>query len=118
MNEFFKKYWKGYELIWCDLCNCASIRCPDCNLCSCSCGSCEKCISIFKEFDTSKNSLYDYLTDKEIEVNEKIWQLKKHILNSLELGEKEINFQKLKETGGLSQNEEQLYFKDFLDPNI
>ncbi len=117
MNEFFKKYWKSYELFWCDLCGCASIVCPSCKSGSCSCGGCEKCISDVKEFDTCKNSLRDYLTPAEQETSEKIWQLKKHILNSLELGEKEIDFQKLKETGGLSQNEEQLYFKDFLDPN-
>jgi tRNA U54 and U55 pseudouridine synthase Pus10 len=109
---FGGKKWKDkYFVEWCDLCDTAIIICldPNCGGSSCNGHSCEKCHDDITEFDLCKTKVQDYLSKDEIRIYEKSLRIKKHILETLAKGEKEINWKKLQSNGELSAWEEQLF---------
>jgi hypothetical protein len=107
------KMWKDkYELSWCDLCDVAVITCPECKNSSCNSGSCDKCKEDMKEFSSYKCKVQNYLSEDEIKVYEKSLRIKRHILNTIPLGIKEIDWKKLQSDGELSEWEESLFSKE------
>lgn len=104
--------WKGkYVVSWCHLCNTASIShhgCPG-HGSSCNAGGCPDCIEDFKEFNKLKTTVEDYITEEEAKTWEKCLRLRKHIVESLQRGEKQLYWEKLAKEGHLSQNERQMF---------
>lgn len=111
--------WKGCELDWCSSCEVASISCPaGCHGSSCNCGGCEVCIPLHQEFSQSKTHVRDYMTEEETKAYMKGLKLRKLILESLNLGETEINWQRLYETGELSQHDEEVFSEKLKDKHL
>jgi hypothetical protein len=107
-----EKKWKDkYFVEWCDLCDIAIIICPEpgCGGSSCNGHSCEKCDKDITEFNSYKTKVQDYLSKDEIRIYEKCLRIKRHILETLANGEKEINWKKLQSEGQLSGWEEGLF---------
>jgi hypothetical protein len=117
-NEMFifGERWKGknreYSVSWCDLCDVAIISCEDCHGSTCNCMSCEKCSEDFEEFCKYKRCVEDYLTGEEIKIYQKCLQIRKHILETIQIGEKEIDWNKLNERGDLSEWECGMFLND------
>src|SRR6266498_2190781 len=101
--ELHKKWKNRYIVKWCELCDRASILCPDCKNISCNGGSCEKCKEDFIEFTSLKHSIENYLTYEEIKTYLKCLALKKYIVKTLRNGDKEIDWNKLDKEGELSE---------------
>jgi hypothetical protein len=116
-NDIFNDVlWKNtYQISWCELCNSAVITCPHCKLSSCSGGGCDKCSDDFHEFNMGWTAVWEYLTHSEEIIYEKIFRLKHFILESLKLGDKKINFEKLISLGKLSSHDKILFSKDIED---
>lgn len=109
------KKWKNkYKVTWCDLCNCAIIICPECKNSSCNCSSCDKCYDDFGEFYKCKVNVSNYVTEEEFKVYSKCLSIKRHILESLREGEKEINWKNLKKLGKLSRNDEEIFKNELI----
>lgn len=105
--------WRGtFKLSWCDLCECASIICPDCKLGSCSAGSCEKCHDAFTEFLEQQITVESYLSPEEAEIYRKGIKLKQLIFDSLGRGETQIDWKVLHERGELSRHDEKVFAKE------
>ncbi len=105
INEIFGTKWKNkYIIKWCDLCDCAVISCieDNCRGSSCNGTGCSKCRDDFDEFNKSKTSVFEYLTLEERDTYIKCNQLKKHIMETLADGDKEIDWKKLDKEGKLS----------------
>ncbi len=111
LNDIFSPglYKNKYKLIWCENCDCVAFICNACMNGSCNGGGCDECYNDSIEFHQSKISLRDYLPEDELWIYDKIESLKYHMLRSLAKSEKEIDFNKLKESGELSQNEEKMF---------
>lgn len=108
-----EKRWKDkYTITWCDTCEVAIIYCPDCHNSSCNASGCEKCHDDFVEFHVLKHSVSSYLIEEEKKVYKKIFWIKKYILESFRAGEKEINWNKLKEDGHLCTASEKMFEKE------
>lgn len=110
LDEIFgsKKYWTSsrgnkYEIFRCDLCECFSLKYPCCGNTTCNCGGCDKCKEDDKEFRECKTTEYAYLLIEEMEILEKVNLLKRHILDCLAAGFKEINWKWLEDNGKLCQ---------------
>lgn len=114
LDEIFsEKKWKDkYFVEWCDLCDTAIIVCKDCKNSSCNGGGCNSCINDFNEFNSCKTKIHEYLSDEEIQIYEKCLRLKKHIIESLNCGEKEINWKQRLADGKFSKNEEEMFKKE------
>lgn len=100
LNEIFDSlvlYKNKYKLIWCDTCDRAAIVCIECNNVSCNGSGCEVCISDSDFVDFNKNvvRVEEYLTPDEMKTYIKIETIRKHIINSLSLGEQKIDFKRL-----------------------
>lgn len=100
-----------YTIGWCDLCNTATITCPECKYGSCSGGGCEKCTEDFKNFSNRKTRISDYLNDEEKLIYNKILSIKKFIINHIGYRD-EIDFKHLKKEGQMSRYEEDLFYKE------
>lgn len=102
--------WKGNKFWWCDMCDTFSIGCPvKCTGSSCNGGGCPECIELHKDFHKAKTSMTDYLNQSEREVYEKIRWLKKYMKESLEQGEYEINWKRMKQQGHLCKITESMF---------
>ena len=119
MNELCNGKWKAksgreYVINWCYLCDCAGFSCleKDCHGSTCNCGGCDICGPDQDEFREYKTSIYNYLTDEEMKVYEKCLRIKKHILETIPEGMKEIDFKFLDKEGKLSQNERVMFEKE------
>jgi len=113
---FGENKWKEkYTIDYCDQCETFMVSCPVCNFGSCSGGGCKECHDDTIEFHNTikKTNISDYLTEEEKLTFTKIHALKRHMWDSICLGESEIDFDKLKEDGKLSQVTEEL-FKNLL----
>ena len=107
-----RQLWKGkYRVSWCGTCRTAYIACvePNCDGTSCNGGGCEKCHEDFVEFHTCKTSIEDYLSDDEIETYRKIIHLQSLILESLRMGDKEIDFEKMNREDLLTEYSKKLF---------
>lgn len=104
----FDKTWQGkqglYTVIWCDLCNAATIGCleTDCHGSTCNGGGCDKCKEDHAEFATYKTNVYHYLTKEEREVYDKALSIQQFIMNTVPEGMKELDWKKLDDAGCLS----------------
>lgn len=113
--------WQGkhaiYNLDWCALCRTASIHNPncDCHGSSCNAGGCKFCREDFDVFHKCKTTVREYLTEQECAAHDKALRLIKWILESLTLGEQEIDWKRLKTTGQTSRNDDEV-FKDRFQP--
>lgn len=109
------RYWtspngKAYHLIWCEPCHDATIQCTACENTSCNAGGCGNCLADFEYFTTNyKYRVFQYLTTDENKVYEKALQIKKFLLDSLAYGEKEINWKRLRDSGEMSRNDEEVF---------
>ena len=120
LNDILNNHprWKGLKLWWCDLCETASIGCnnPECHGSSCNAMGCESCIAIHKEFNKEyKTTLHEYLSHEENQTVRKAHQIQKFILESLAIGEKEINWKRMYETGHLSQQDMEIFQTELKD---
>jgi hypothetical protein len=107
--------WKDkYPVKWCDSCDTFIIGCTEelCTGTSCNGGSCEKCHSDHLEFNKAKTSPIEYLDDNEKKTYLKIHFLKQYVKDSLVLGEKEINWKRLKDEGRICVEAEELFKKE------
>jgi hypothetical protein len=115
--------WKGtngyYAVKWCDLCDTATISCLEekCNGSSCNGTGCIKCRPDFSKFNESKTCVKEYLTVEEQGLYDKFVQLKRHIIDSLLRGEKEIDWQKLDKEGRLSEYDCHLFLSETYGEN-
>ena len=113
--------WQGrhalYDLDWCALCRTASIHNPNCGChgSSCNAGGCKNCGEDFDVFHKCKTTVREYLTEQECAAHDKALKLIKWILESLTLGEQEIDWKRLKTTGQTSRNDDEV-FKDRFQP--
>ena len=111
---FGESKWRNkYEFDWCDLCDCAIVICnePECHGTTCNCTGCEKCINDadYKDFENVKNRVEFYLTEDEIKIYHKARRIKELIMHTIGMGDKEIDFQKLKAQGHLSRSDEEMF---------
>jgi tRNA U54 and U55 pseudouridine synthase Pus10 len=111
-NELWKGKNKEYSVWWCDLCDQAVISCDKCGGSTCNCHSCEYCQEDFNEFDKYKRNVENYLTKEEIKIYQKCLQIKKHILETIRGGEKEIDWKKLNKRGDLSKWECKMFLNN------
>jgi hypothetical protein len=100
---------------WCELCECAYIKCLTCNNTSCCAGSCDICLIDHEEFKKYKTSVEDYLTPEEQIIYKKCNALKRKIQEAISIGDEVIDFRKFQKDGWLSQRDEEL-FKNELSP--
>ena len=110
-----EKKWKGkYKLSWCDLCNSATICCPEpeCHGSACNGGGCPSCVEDTTEFNKMKTHVEDYLTKEEVDIYYKSDRLKKLILDSIESGDCEINWKKFDKEGRFSINDSHIFSKE------
>ena len=101
LDDIFQKtaYWKGHKITWCDHCTVYTISCEYCRNSTCNGGGCDKCTDLFREFNQCKISPYDYLNEEERKVYYKVLRLMDFIPMSLNMGDKEIDWQKMEKTG-------------------
>lgn len=95
---------------YCDLCESFYKTCRYCQSSTCSGGNCKDCIDI--EIET-KLSVTDYLDEEELKIFWKISRLKRLMRESLNRGEKSIDWTKLLEEGRLSERDKEM-FSEFL----
>ena len=117
LDEIFgvRKLWKGkYRIKWCDQCGTAIITC-ECSATSCNGGGCVKCSADFDEFNKAKTYPEVYMTQAEIDACEKEWFLKRYIMDSLALGEAEINWKRMLNDGELSEHCEKVFAKEITE---
>lgn len=89
-----------YQLSWCEMCHDAIIVCGHCDNSSCNGSGCVECLGDFEYFtENYKFRVSQYLTPEENKVYEKALQIKKFILNSIQYGEKEIDWKRLRIQG-------------------
>jgi len=112
VDPFLEK-WRGkYPIVWCDLCDIAIIICPECHNGSCNGGGCDVCINDqdAKDFNECKVCVEEYLSEAERIIYKKSLRIKHHIMESLALGEKSIDWEKRFKDGKLNP-EESLWFR-------
>ena len=121
LDDIFDSHnkFKGQKIWYCELCDTFSIGCPkNCTGSSCNGGGCPSCLELIKKFNQLKTSPQDYLTAEEQKVIYKFRQLKKFIPESIERGEKEINWQYLYENGKLSGYDEEVFAEFLKDKHL
>lgn len=110
------QYKEGFDLFYCETCGIFSIQCKECKSSYCGAsGNCDKCKEEFINFTKKKTSPFDYLSlsNEEYKVIYKWRRMKNLMKESLARGENELDWQKLKENGELS-NVDLERFKEFL----
>ena len=112
LSEIFNAKWKKkYTVSWCMICDCAYITCPNskCLGTSCNGAGCKECNNDFDEFLTYNIRVENYLTDKEKNIYHKCLRVKKHILETIPLGIKKIDWKKLNKQKKLSDIERKMF---------
>jgi len=112
LSEIFAEKWKNkYVITWCSLCDSACIAClnPKCLGTSCNGAGCKKCNNDFNEFHSYNIRVENYLTDKEKNIYHKCLRIKKHILETIPLGIKKIDWKKLNKQKKLSDIERKMF---------
>ena len=119
IDEIFAgKKWQGknghYVVKWCDLCDTATISCleKNCHGSSCNVMGCSKCREDFDEFNKAKTCIWEYLTLEERDIYDKCRQLKKHIIETIKTGDKEIDWKKLDDEGHLSDYDRWMFLPE------
>lgn len=113
LAEIFNERWKEkYLITWCYLCENAIIGCEDCHGTTCNGGSCEKCRDDFAEFGLNKTAVHQYLTEEEKRIYQKCLRIKHFILDTLRVGEPEINWERLSKERRLSQFDQELFLPE------
>lgn len=90
---------KGFTVGYCELCEAVYLRCPKCKNISCNGSGCDYCV-ITHEY---KTNIASYLNPEEIRVFNKIHHLRRLMEESLKMGDKEIDFKKMRDLGQISQ---------------
>jgi len=106
ISDPFVEKWRGkYTVTWCHDCEVAIIICPHCYNSSCNGCGCEICVNDpdAKEFMECKTQVQCYLNETDKLIYEKALRIKRHILETLAKGEKQIDWKKCQEDGQLSE---------------
>jgi hypothetical protein len=119
LNEIFNDKWRAksgreYNVVWCELCDCAIISCKTCSGSTCNAHCCDKCSDDFDEFNRYQTSILYYINDEEKKTYEKCLRIKHFIRETIIEGKKEINFKELQKNRRLSWNDEVIFSKELL----
>lgn len=105
-NKYFGKMFKDkYLILWCEMCETCIISHEKCGGTTCNCGGRDECLVDFTEFGTFKIRIDEYLSKEELAIYEKALRIKKFILKAVELGDKEIDFEKMARFGHMSESD-------------
>lgn len=101
-GEMSPKWKDKYPLSWCGLCEVICSKCPVCGNISCNGGGCPECMKDYPDWKETKHCLEDYLNASEKKTLEKLYYLKKYIIDSLANGFSEVNWKWLYDNGKLN----------------
>lgn len=107
-------YKNEYKLSWCNLCDCASFKCPKCGNGSCSGGGCDYCHKDYEEFSQKKFRIGHYLSEPELITLRRIQKFQKIIPICLAAGFPEVNWEYLHKQGEFAPIDYTKYFKEEL----
>lgn len=109
-NERLDEIFGEGKFKYCDLCETFYSTCEFCGNSSCSGGGCEKCVKQSGlEVETSPSY---YLSEEENRTIRKFRSLKKIMKESLNRGDRKIDWQKEHSEGNLSKNDEDFFAEE------